>query len=122
MILGLDHVAIPMPAGREEEAVAFYAGILGLQELEKPPLLGTRGGVWFRVADGRQLHLQSESQFTPLERPHPAFVCDVDQVGRVIALDWDDAIPHRRRGYAKDPFGNRIEFIEPAPSAKPNLA
>src|ERR1035438_5973300 len=33
----IDHVLIAMPAGREEDARAFYHGILGIAELAKPP-------------------------------------------------------------------------------------
>ena len=35
----IDHVLIAMPAGREEDARAFYHGILGIAELAKPPSL-----------------------------------------------------------------------------------
>jgi hypothetical protein len=38
----IDHVLIVMPTGREEEARAFYAGILGLTEQIKPPQLAAR--------------------------------------------------------------------------------
>ncbi len=35
----IDHILIAMPAGREDEARAFYLGILGLDEKVKPPQL-----------------------------------------------------------------------------------
>ncbi|CAA9382173.1 MAG: hypothetical protein AVDCRST_MAG03-27 [uncultured Rubrobacteraceae bacterium] len=57
MKTALDHVQLVMPAGREDEARAFYAGLLGLDELEKPATLASRGGAWFGLPDGRQLHL-----------------------------------------------------------------
>ena len=43
----IDHVLIAMPAGREEEARAFYSGMLGFAEKTKPPQLAARGGCWF---------------------------------------------------------------------------
>lgn len=46
----IDHILIAMPAGREDEARAFYHGILGLTEKIKPPQLVARGGCWFSVS------------------------------------------------------------------------
>lgn len=46
-IVGVDHVQLAMPAGREAEARAFYAGLLGIPELAKPPVLAARSGAWF---------------------------------------------------------------------------
>ena len=37
-IVGLDHVQVAAPPGCEEEARRFYGELLGLEELEKPPL------------------------------------------------------------------------------------
>ena len=48
-IVGLDHVQVAAPAGCEDDARRFYGALLGLEEIEKPPLLAARGGVWFRV-------------------------------------------------------------------------
>jgi hypothetical protein len=40
----------------------FYADILGMSEIEKPPVLAARGGCWFR--SGRlELHLGVETDF-----------------------------------------------------------
>ena len=38
----IDHILIAMPAGREEEARAFYCGVLGMTEKIKPPVLAAR--------------------------------------------------------------------------------
>ena len=43
MIVGLDHVQVAAPAGCEEDARAFYGVLLGLEEIEKPALLASRG-------------------------------------------------------------------------------
>ncbi|HJQ30186.1 MAG TPA: hypothetical protein VJ827_12680 [Rubrobacter sp.] len=37
-------------------------------ELEKPAALARRGGVWFGLPDGRQLHLGVEEPFRPRRR------------------------------------------------------
>jgi extradiol dioxygenase family protein len=44
MITGIDHVQVAMPIGREDAARAFYGGLLGMSELQKPPILAARGG------------------------------------------------------------------------------
>lgn len=41
--LAIDHVQLAMPAGQEAAARAFYAGVLGLTEVPKPPALAVRG-------------------------------------------------------------------------------
>src|SRR5205807_686128 len=43
-IVRLDHVQLAMPPGREDEAEAFYSGLLGLQRVPKPAALAARGG------------------------------------------------------------------------------
>jgi hypothetical protein len=39
---------LAMPPGAEEAARSFFVGVLGLTEIEKPPVLAARGGAWFR--------------------------------------------------------------------------
>jgi catechol 2,3-dioxygenase-like lactoylglutathione lyase family enzyme len=105
----LDHVQVAAPAGCEEAARAFYGGVLGMREVEKPPALAARGGVWFE-----QLHVGVEEGFAPARKAHPAFrVDDLDALAaRIGDVQWDEAIPGVRRFYAHDPFGNRLEFLE----------
>jgi len=88
---------------------AFYGGVLGMREVEKPPALAARGGVWFE-----QLHVGVEEGFAPARKAHPAFrVDDLDALAaRIGDVQWDEAIPGVRRFYAHDPFGNRLEFLE----------
>src|SRR5213075_1760636 len=62
--LRLHHVQLAMPPGDEEAAAKFYGAILGLTQVEKPPELAPRGGVWFRE-EGLELHLGFEEPFTP---------------------------------------------------------
>jgi catechol 2,3-dioxygenase-like lactoylglutathione lyase family enzyme len=104
----IDHVQVAAPPGCEEAARAFYGGLLGLREVEKPPALRARGGVWFE-----QLHVGVEEDFRPARKAHPAFVVgDLDSLAaRIGEVQWDDELPGVRRFYATDPFGNRLEFI-----------
>jgi hypothetical protein len=71
----IDHILIAMPAGREDEARAFYLGILGLDEKVKPPQLAARGGCWFESGH-LQVHLGVEKNFIPARKAHPAFIVD----------------------------------------------
>ena len=68
-VVGLHHVQVAAPPGCERAARAFYGGLLGLREIEKPPLLAVRGGCWFEVGAG-ELHIGVENPFRPA-----VFVC-----------------------------------------------
>ena len=106
----IDHVQVAAPPGCEAEARAFYGGVLGLRELPKPEALRARGGVWFEL-----LHVGVEDEFAPARKAHPAFaVDDLEGLAARIGdgVQWDDAVPGVRRFYARDPFGNRLEFVE----------
>jgi catechol 2,3-dioxygenase-like lactoylglutathione lyase family enzyme len=105
----LDHVQVAAPPGCEEAARAFYGGVLGLRELEKPDALRARGGVWFE-----HLHVGVEDDFRPARKAHPAFLVEhLDELAaRIRDVEWDDAVPGVRRFYASDPFGNRLEFVQ----------
>jgi catechol 2,3-dioxygenase-like lactoylglutathione lyase family enzyme len=116
MITGLDHVQLAMPRGGEGRARAFYGDLLGMAELEKPAPLAARGGCWF-AAGGAQIHIGVEDPFTPARKAHPALLVD-DLDGLVARLRAagadvleDSAGLDRRRFYAADPFGNRLELI-----------
>ena len=117
-IVGLDHVQLAAPPGREAEARAFYGTLLGLPEIAKPPVLAARGGVWFACGgDGQQLHVGVEREFAPARKAHPALlVDDLDALATRLReaayeVSWDDAIPGVRRCYVADPFGNRLELV-----------
>src|SRR5580698_442352 len=74
-LLGLDHVQLAMPPGQEEEAVAFYSGVLGLERQDKPEPLAARGGCWF--SNGAVvLHLGVETDFRAAKKAHPAVLVD----------------------------------------------
>ncbi len=113
------HVQLAMPGGGEDQARAFYAGVLGLEEVAKPPELLSRGGCWFR-GGGVELHLGVEEPFAPARKAHPAIAVDeLDELqGRLEAAGHDatpdSLLPGFRRIYTSDPFGNRIELLQPA--------
>ncbi|MFN7138497.1 MAG: glyoxalase [Limisphaerales bacterium] len=117
MIIALDHIQLAMPPGGEKKARKFFVGLLSMVEEEKPEPLASRGGCWFRVGTVI-LHVGVEKEFQPQKKAHPAFcVQEIDRLAKLfqeqgIEMLWDDALPLRRRFYAPDPFGNRIEFIQ----------
>ena len=117
VILAIEHVQLAMPPGGEGDARAFYAGLLGIPEVPKPPELAKRGGVWFE-AGALKIHLGVEADFRPARKAHPAL-----RVGDLRALVErlraagvevrDDPMEGHYRVYVADPFGNRIELLEP---------
>jgi catechol 2,3-dioxygenase-like lactoylglutathione lyase family enzyme len=114
---GIDHVQLAAPAGCEDAARGFFGDLLGLEELEKPEPLRSRGGVWFRVG-AQQLHVGVEPDFAPAHKAHPAFsVSGYDELqnrlrAAGVTMTDDSSIPGLRRCYVADPWGNRIELIE----------
>src|SRR6266508_2885015 len=121
------HVQLAMPRGAEATARAFYAGVLGLTEIAKPPALAARGGVWFR-ADALELHLGVEDDFQPARKAHPGIIVeDLDGLAarlqaRGIQVRPDANFPGYRRFYLDDCFGNRLEFLSPANDNQPQAA
>jgi catechol 2,3-dioxygenase-like lactoylglutathione lyase family enzyme len=115
-IVRLDHVQLAMPPGREAEAHAFYAGLLGLTRRPKPEPLAARGGCWFE-AGTVAVHLGVEEDFRPARKAHPALVvrhlpelvAALEAAGVAVRPNTD-ADPGAG-AYVDDPFGNRIELM-----------
>ncbi len=64
------------------------------------------------------MHIGVEPGFHPAKKAHPAFVVfSLDElrqtfVARGISVVDGEDLPDRRRFFADDPWGNRIEFVE----------
>jgi catechol 2,3-dioxygenase-like lactoylglutathione lyase family enzyme len=119
----LDHVQVAAPAGCEEQARRFYGELLGLHELDKPAGLAGRGGAWFALGAGTQLHVGVAEDFAPARKAHPGLrvhsVARLESLGRQLAavgapVAWDSELPGVRRFFTHDPFGNRLELLAPA--------
>jgi len=117
----IHHVQLSCPAGTEPELRRFYAGVLGLTEIPKPPALAARGGAWFRSGTA-ELHLGVEAEFRPARKAHPGLQLPdraalEHLAGRLTAagaeVTWDGALPGYHRCYTADPVGNRIELLAP---------
>jgi catechol 2,3-dioxygenase-like lactoylglutathione lyase family enzyme len=127
-VAGFHHVQLAMPARGEEEAERFYAGLLGFERVPKPAALEARGGCWFRSGEA-EVHLGVEDPFRPAAKAHPAFqVSDLDGLAARLEaagvhVRWDDLLLDgvRRRCYASDPFGNRVELVEDGGVSPPRV-
>lgn len=118
IVIGIDHVQLAMPEGGEGEARRFYSGLLGIPEVPKPSNLAARGGCWFE-RPGLKVHLGVEKDFSPAGKAHPAFIVDdlFALIARLEAAGFqvteDELLAGFVRRYVRDPFGNRIELMQP---------
>src|SRR4051812_15502357 len=117
-LLGVNHAQISIPKGSEGEARRFYCDFLGLVEIQKPDSLQGRGGFWATVG-GFQVHFGAEVGFDPrATRSHIAYeVADlgawrVRLMDRGIEAKEGIPIPGYDRFEFRDPFGNRVEFMQ----------
>jgi catechol 2,3-dioxygenase-like lactoylglutathione lyase family enzyme len=117
---GLDHVQLTIPPGAESAARHFYVGVLGMEEVPKPESLASRGGLWLRIG-AHELHLGVEER-QPQSRRHPGIVvralAPLRSRLKAAGIDTDIDRPPERPGFNRihfrDPFGNRLEFMERA--------
>jgi catechol 2,3-dioxygenase-like lactoylglutathione lyase family enzyme len=125
-VIRLDHVQITIPKGQEEEARRFYCGVLGMREMAKPEALRARGGFWL-LAGESAVHVGVEDGTfdRAATKAHVAYrVVGVEawreRLRRLGIATLDSVpIPGFQRCELRDPFGNRVELIEPqaAPGA-----
>jgi catechol 2,3-dioxygenase-like lactoylglutathione lyase family enzyme len=116
VIKEIDQIAIPI--GGEDAARPFYAGLLALIEVPKPEPLASRGGLWFEAGEVK-VHLGVERDFRANDKAHVAF--EVEDVAALVAAakaaGWrvrhDEELPGFVRAFIFDPFGNRVEVIQP---------
>lgn len=121
MIVGIDHLQISIPAGRVEEALAFYVGILGFTRVPKPAEMSPTGAwlVSSKNQAGVNLHLGEIEKFATDGNAHPALlVTDLSllllQLEAAHFRVRRESTPHGfSRASTWDPFGNRIEFMQP---------
>ena len=113
------HTQISVPKGSEEEARAFYCKFLGLTEVPKPESLAGRGGFWLQIGDF-QVHIgiEDEDSRSRKTKAHVAYeVADLEGwraklTGNGVEILEGIPIPGCNRFEFRDPFGNRVEFLE----------
>ena len=110
--LAIDHVLLGMPAGREDDATAFYQGILGLPRVPKPAHLAVNGGCWFESGPVH-VHVGADPDFRPARKAHPALrlrglpaLVDRLRGAGVPVVESDGQV------FTEDPFGNRVELVD----------
>jgi catechol 2,3-dioxygenase-like lactoylglutathione lyase family enzyme len=119
MVVKLQHVSLPIPPESHADVRAFYASVLGLQEIPIPASIAHLKVLWFRAGEGDlELHFLQDSLPNPEEGRHVGLVVD-DLAACKRRLDEAGyhpyetvPIPHRPRFFCRDPFGNLLEFLE----------
>ena len=118
MIKAIHHAQVTIPKGDEAAAREFYVDTLGLTEVPKPQSLQGRGGFWLAVG-ALQVHVGTEDGIDrTASKAHVAYrVTGLDALKAHLASVGVDAldgvpIPGYERFEIRDPFGNRVEFIE----------
>ena len=117
-VTGLDHIQLAMPPGGEAQARTFYAEVLGIPEVQKPRNLAVRGGCWFERGS-LKIHLGIEQDFRPARKAHPALIVEgLAELQRLLVsagyvVKDGEPLEGYTRIYTDDPFGNRIELMEP---------
>jgi catechol 2,3-dioxygenase-like lactoylglutathione lyase family enzyme len=117
----IQHVSLPFPGPEAlDDARHFYGAVMGLEERPVPPVLP--GAIlWYAVGE-LELHIFEDPSGVAVNsqsRRHPCFqVNDVLAFRRhlensgVATIEADGEIPGRPRFFARDPFGNVLEFVE----------
>ncbi len=118
LILRVQHAQITIPNGAETLAREFYCELLGLKEIPKPEVLQTRGGFWLEIG-GFQIHVGTEDNFDRTKtKAHIAYEVENLNAWREkftesgVEMIEGVLIPHYSRFEFRDPFGNRVEFLE----------
>jgi len=102
----------------EEECRRFYCGLLGLRETPKPASLEGRGGFWLELGE-MQIHVGTEDGVDrTASKAHLAYLVDELASWRArlereqIKILEGVPIPGYDRFEFRDPFGNRVEFLQ----------
>ena len=118
MINRLHHVQITIPRGAEDKAREFYCDFLGLKEIPKPEALAGRGGFWMELGE-IQVHVGVKGTAgRELSKAHAAYLVDDLPFWRArlemngVKILEGIPIPGYERFEFRDPFGNRVEFLQ----------
>ena len=115
----LHHVNVVVPPGATGRVVGFYVETLGLRQVTKPTEGVAQTGAWFDVDERTQVHV---SERDGERHPQSHFGLVVDDFDSLLArlhdagAPWEDQPPifGGRRGFTRDPEGNRVEILEQA--------
>ncbi|MGC4104920.1 MAG: VOC family protein [Thermomicrobiales bacterium] len=116
----VQHVSVPMPVGANDQARAFYGGVLGLPEVPPPSTLNRDRLVWYAMGEnGDELHVFADEAFGP-NSPRQHFCIEVEDleafrgVAEAAGLEilGEPVIHNRPRFSLRDPFQNRFEVTQ----------
>lgn len=76
-----------------------------------------RGGAWFESGSVK-IHLGVDADFRPARKAHPALLVSdlralVDRLREAHVEVVEEPLEGHFRVYVADPFGNRVELMEP---------
>jgi len=118
IVLRVHHAQVSIPKGAEDQAHAFYCDVLGLKEVPKPASLAGRGGFWPELGD-IQIHFGAKDRVDRKATiSHVAYQVENLEAWRVrltqngVEILDGIPIPNYERFEFRDPFGNRVEFLE----------
>jgi catechol 2,3-dioxygenase-like lactoylglutathione lyase family enzyme len=115
----LQHTSVPMPPGSNEQARAFYNGVLGMREIPKPTTLPQNLIGFGANDDGDEVHVfQEENMGSNSARQH--LCLEVDDLEafrqRLVENGYEprspESITNRPRLFVRDPFDNLLELVE----------
>lgn len=119
-VIRLQHASVPMPVGGNDEARAFYNGILGMEEVTPPASLDPDRIVWFKAGDaGHEVHLFT-SEGAEANNPAQHLCLQLDDIDAMrthletlgVPIEEPVKIRNRPRFNVRDPFGNLIELTQ----------
>ena len=117
-VLAIHHVQVSIPVASEDQARGFYCDVLGFSEVPKPESLAGRGGFWLELGD-LQIHFGTEDGIDRTKsKAHVAYlVDDLTSWRSKLAENGCEImdgipIPGYDRFEFRDPFGNRVEFLQ----------
>jgi catechol 2,3-dioxygenase-like lactoylglutathione lyase family enzyme len=114
--VGIEHIQLAVPPDGEPACRKFYLDVLGLPEIPHPMTAAGRSFLWVQLG-AQQVHFRPDPEFRAAKFAHPGIlVHGVDALAARLtaaghAVTTEQSIgPHRF--HVRDPFGNRLEFIE----------
>ncbi|HZG96604.1 MAG TPA: VOC family protein [Mycobacteriales bacterium] len=119
----IQHVNVVVPPGGTAAAAAFYRDVFGLRVVDKPAALDPVGA-WLQAAGEQQLHISERAGAVHADAHFALVVDDFDQTRRLMdaaGAPWTEQedVFGGRRGFTRDPAGNRVEVLEATGSFAP---
>lgn len=115
----IHHVNVVVAPGCTDAVVPFYVDVLGLRHVQKPKDGVAQTGAWFDIDESSQVHVSEREGDVHPQSHFGLVVDDFDDVLRRLrdaGAPWEDQadIFGGRRGFTRDPAGNRVEILEAA--------